>query len=38
MNFQKAPDGNFVWVGDNKVQILGYSEVYIKVKTLHSKP
>jgi hypothetical protein len=38
MNFQKAPDGDFVWAGDNKVQILGYGKVYIKVKTLYSKP
>jgi hypothetical protein len=38
MNFRKAPDGDFVWAGDNKVRILGYGEVYIKVKPPHSKP
>jgi hypothetical protein len=37
MNFWKAPDSDFVWAGDNKVQILGYGKVYIKVKTPYLK-
>jgi hypothetical protein len=34
LNFQTAPDGDFVWAGEHKVPILGYGDIDIQIRDL----